>query len=294
MKRHLERSGPEGSTFWQIEVLESSCTTTWGRIGSRGQSTSEEFESEQDAIDHVGEQIHARVAEGYRLDDTSWFRTLRAYFILSQVELVACKLENYTLSELESAGVGVGARGARKISLHCTPGTHLEGLRSLSALPNLERVSIFEAPSALNLAPLAGLPSLRALEIRYTNAAIGELKGLSALTGLTSLSLRNLEGAGDFGELGALRELTTLRITEMRGCYPPINFTFAPGLRDIKMEGKRCAPLPPVTIPPGTLEFGLRGLEFEGYPQALDFTLMVQLARAQGETSAYGGFVRFP
>jgi uncharacterized protein (TIGR02996 family) len=59
----------EGSSnkFWEIELEGKSFTTTWGRIGSAGQSTTKTFKSEAQAKEEHDKLTAEKVAKGYRL-----------------------------------------------------------------------------------------------------------------------------------------------------------------------------------------------------------------------------------
>jgi len=61
----------EGSSnkFWQIELDGTSFTTTYGRIGTDGQTTMKEYDSEEKAEKEYKKLIAEKVKKGYKLVD---------------------------------------------------------------------------------------------------------------------------------------------------------------------------------------------------------------------------------
>jgi predicted DNA-binding WGR domain protein len=62
-----EFSDGKSNKFWQIELSGNSFTTTYGRIGTDGQSTTKEWKSEEEASKQYEKLVAEKVGKGYKL-----------------------------------------------------------------------------------------------------------------------------------------------------------------------------------------------------------------------------------
>ncbi len=62
-----EFSDGKSNKFWQIELSGNSFTTTYGRIGTDGQSTTKEWKSEDEASKQYEKLVAEKVGKGYKL-----------------------------------------------------------------------------------------------------------------------------------------------------------------------------------------------------------------------------------
>ena len=84
-------------------------------------------------------------------------------------------------------------------------------LISLKKMTSLTSLSLKDNPQITDLSPLAGLTSLKTLELQNTGAS--NLSPLSSLTGLTELRIANPD-VSDLTPLSSLTELTTLYLDD--------------------------------------------------------------------------------
>ena len=63
--QHFEYKDDKSSKFWEIELTETSVTTTWGRIGSSGQTVTKQCASEQKAKELYDKLVQEKSGKGY-------------------------------------------------------------------------------------------------------------------------------------------------------------------------------------------------------------------------------------
>ena len=63
--RHFELIEGKSSKFWQIEVSGTELTTTWGRIGTAGQSKTKSFADAAKATAEAAKLIAEKTGKGY-------------------------------------------------------------------------------------------------------------------------------------------------------------------------------------------------------------------------------------
>ncbi len=66
LKRRLEYTDGKSNKFWKIERAGETVTTTWGRIGSNGQSKTKTFASEEKAQRAFFKMIKEKTEKGYQ------------------------------------------------------------------------------------------------------------------------------------------------------------------------------------------------------------------------------------
>ncbi|QEG20675.1 DUF5724 domain-containing protein [Mariniblastus fucicola] len=64
-KRHFEFAEGKSNKFWEIELTGESVVTTWGRIGSKGQTKTKSFASEDKAKEAFEKMIKDKTGKGY-------------------------------------------------------------------------------------------------------------------------------------------------------------------------------------------------------------------------------------
>lgn len=64
-KRHFEFSDGSSNKFWDIELSGKDVTTTWGRIGTGGQSKTKQFASESKAQEEYNKLVREKTSKGY-------------------------------------------------------------------------------------------------------------------------------------------------------------------------------------------------------------------------------------
>lgn len=62
-----EFSDGKSNKFWEIELQGKAFTTTYGRIGTSGQSTTKEFGSDGEASKQYEKLVAEKVGKGYQL-----------------------------------------------------------------------------------------------------------------------------------------------------------------------------------------------------------------------------------
>ncbi|MGB7323664.1 MAG: DUF5724 domain-containing protein [Rubripirellula sp.] len=65
-KRRYELSSGKSSKFWEITLSGSSVTTTWGRIGSKGQSKTKDFDDQAAAESEYERLVTEKTGKGYK------------------------------------------------------------------------------------------------------------------------------------------------------------------------------------------------------------------------------------
>lgn len=161
-----------------------------------------------------------------RVDVTGWkpgedFIYLRPYYIPWMGEdSIDYEL---TLQELKVSGelVGVNLAGSEAepadrdaiVTVQCDP-AHLD---ALTGYPNLVAVSMVGLTSQQDLAKLAKLPGLRALDLAYCKVSDEGLEYVAKLTGLRALNLSNTEVSDD--GLKNLSKLENLRVLDLEGTW---------------------------------------------------------------------------
>jgi predicted DNA-binding WGR domain protein len=65
-KRRFEFSEGKSNKFWEIEISGDSLTTTWGRIGTNGQSKTKQYASTQKAEQEYAKLIEDKTNKGYQ------------------------------------------------------------------------------------------------------------------------------------------------------------------------------------------------------------------------------------
>jgi len=64
MKKYLEYKDDKSHKFWQIEEFETSFTVTYGKVGTKGQSKTKEFDNEDDMLDARMKLIDQKLKKG--------------------------------------------------------------------------------------------------------------------------------------------------------------------------------------------------------------------------------------
>ncbi len=66
-KRYFEFSEGSSNKFWEVKLEGNAVITTYGRIGTDGQSTMKEYDSEEQAQKEYDKLIASKVKKGYQL-----------------------------------------------------------------------------------------------------------------------------------------------------------------------------------------------------------------------------------
>ena len=66
MKKYLKYKDDKSHKFWQIEVVDTTYTVTYGKVGTNGQSKTKEFESTEKALLDAGKTIKQKLKKGYQ------------------------------------------------------------------------------------------------------------------------------------------------------------------------------------------------------------------------------------
>ena len=65
-KRHFEFQEGSSQKFWEVEISGNSVTTTWGRIGTGGQSKTKDFADAAKAKAEYDKLIKEKTGKGYK------------------------------------------------------------------------------------------------------------------------------------------------------------------------------------------------------------------------------------
>ncbi len=66
MKKYLEYKDEKSHKFWAIEVKDNSRTVTYGKVGSKGRSSTKTFDTAEAAQKDAEKMIKAKIKEGYK------------------------------------------------------------------------------------------------------------------------------------------------------------------------------------------------------------------------------------
>jgi len=65
MKRYFEFSDSKSYKFWQIELVEATCTVTYGKIGTAGQEKLTTYDSAEKAQKEADKLVAEKTRKGY-------------------------------------------------------------------------------------------------------------------------------------------------------------------------------------------------------------------------------------
>jgi len=65
MENYLEYKDEKSHKFWQIEVHDNTYTVTYGKVGTKGQSKTKEFETVEKALSETEKMSKAKIKKGY-------------------------------------------------------------------------------------------------------------------------------------------------------------------------------------------------------------------------------------
>lgn len=66
---HYEYTDEKSNKFWEIVLKGPSFTTTYGRIGSKGQQTTKDFDSTEKALEVAEKLAKSKEKKGYLLSE---------------------------------------------------------------------------------------------------------------------------------------------------------------------------------------------------------------------------------